>query len=699
MAASAFIKSSFTLPGLAALYGWSGWTAGGSVSVTGALVTDMNGDGLDDIALHFWQAPGQFGEVVTGPTPNRLVTYLAQPDGSFIDATASLFGTTQPVVLSGNSRKADLGDVNRDGRLDWLYVLSREDGRNSNDFDHMASTSAVVLSQAGGGYSVVPVGNPDWYHAGRIYESDGEMHVAAQGFSPGKSLIAEGSVTLELAETYEWRSDGSGFQLDGTIPARASTFLVLPPDVPGGPASSVFSIGSLAGGGFVPVLAQLGGDGQWTISDHAVPFPERQTVPFVWWNLNRGDTSLAMVDGIPIVSLVFAESSLLHPGPSFDAVVAVQAWGNAIPAPRSDGYYYEGDGDPFRKLLFYRIEDGELVEAGIRITGERIFENYNNFEARDLNSDGLVDIVTYPFLSPTQPRVYLNLGNLEFRLLEPSLLPAGPQWGGVDWPNGEAKFLDANGDGVLDLLYRPTNANIRWGVESFTNWELHIGTTNRFADFDTTSIILGDRRGGSLLATWGGNDFVSDLNAASGSTRIDGGAGRDTAVYSGVRAGYNVTHDSSSDGWTVKGLGGISDSLTRFERVTFADGSLALDLDGPAGSVVRTIGAVFGAATVRERPDYVGIGLDLLDSGMSEAALMELALQARFGSASNDEVVTLLYSNLVGSAPSGGELAHYVGMLEGGMSRADLGLLAAYTGLNAINIDLVGLQSQGVAYT
>ncbi len=68
-------------------------------------------------------------KTVTGAVPNRLVIFLAQADGKYRDATAELFGTAAPIVLTGASRKVDVGDLNGDGQVDWSTLrIVRMDG-------------------------------------------------------------------------------------------------------------------------------------------------------------------------------------------------------------------------------------------------------------------------------------------------------------------------------------------------------------------------------------------------------------------------------------------------------------------------------------------------------------------------------------------------------------------------------------------
>ncbi|HSW07969.1 hypothetical protein, partial [Aquabacterium sp.] len=143
-----------------------------------------------------------------------------------------------------------------------------------------------------------------------------------------------------------------------------------------------------------------------------------------------------------------------------------------------------------------------------------------------------------------------------------------------------------------------------------------------------------------------------------------------------------------------------SDALSEIERLAFSDVSLAFDMAGNGGLTARYLGAVFGPEAVANRV-YAGIGVHLLDTGLSPAELMQLALEARLGPGFSPEAeVGLLYRNLVGQAPSAADLAYWTGTLGSGQFTAvSLAQMAAGLDLNALNIDLTGLADSGLAYT
>lgn len=191
-----------------------------------------------------------------------------------------------------------------------------------------------------------------------------------------------------------------------------------------------------------------------------------------------------------------------------------------------------------------------------------------------------------------------------------------------------------------------------------------------------------------------GNAANNTITGGGGDDNINGGAGVDIAVYQGARAGHTLT---LADGKvTVSGGGDGTDTLTNVERLKFSDVNVALDLAGSAGQVAKLLGAVFGAAAVNNK-QYVGIGLSLLDTGTTYEQLAALAVGVT-GTTTPVGVVTLLWTNLFGSAPTADQAAPYVAMLNGSISVGGLTVLAADLELNTGHINLVGLATTGIEY-
>ena len=184
---------------------------------------------------------------------------------------------------------------------------------------------------------------------------------------------------------------------------------------------------------------------------------------------------------------------------------------------------------------------------------------------------------------------------------------------------------------------------------------------------------------------------------------INGQQGIDSVAFRGSHANYTV-NKVTNFGFTIitvkdKTSADGTDTLQSVERLQFLDKKIAFDLDGNAGQVSKILGAVFGTSSVTNK-SYVGIGLSYLDQGMSYTDLMQLAIDASLGGrGSNTDVVNLLYTNVVGSAPDAETLAYFKGLLDNGsFTQGSLGVLAADTSINITNINLVGLALTGVEF-
>lgn len=109
---------------------------------------------------------------------------------------------------------------------------------------------------------------------------------------------------------------------------------------------------------------------------------------------------------------------------------------------------------------------------------------------------------------------------------------------------------------------------------------------------------------------------------------------------------------------------------------------------------------MFGKAAIANR-DYVATGLRLLDVGMAGTDLAQFALDQRLGAgASNEAVVTLLYSNAMSATPGALELDYFTGLLQARQyTPTSLAIMVLRSPENSVNIDLMGLAWSGVEYT
>jgi hypothetical protein len=200
-----------------------------------------------------------------------------------------------------------------------------------------------------------------------------------------------------------------------------------------------------------------------------------------------------------------------------------------------------------------------------------------------------------------------------------------------------------------------------------------------------------------------GSEGDDSLQGFGGNDVLKGDGGTDTAHYRGALADYQLTR--ADGGWNVADRSGRdgTDHLDGVERLRFSDGAVALDVDGHAGTVARLIATLFGPSQV-DRTDLMGIGLALMDGGVSDAALSALAAASGIfedlaGSHANADFVRQVYRNVTGAEPDAAALQHYTGLLASGAeTQGSLALWASQTDLIAQRIDLVGLAGRGIAY-
>jgi len=212
-------------------------------------------------------------------------------------------------------------------------------------------------------------------------------------------------------------------------------------------------------------------------------------------------------------------------------------------------------------------------------------------------------------------------------------------------------------------------------------------------------------RGGDDIVTGGWGDdriYTGDGNdtliGGPGNDVLDGGRGIDTAAFSLSLDEYRI--ERKSDFYAVTNLvTGEQDTLKKIERFEFNDKKLAMDLDGNAGSIAKLLGAFLGAEGVRSS-EYVSIGLEALDSGVSFQDLIQLALDTVFGSRpSSNELVSTFYENLTGQTAPQSVSDTYANLIDSGsLTPLNFATQVAEHPLNAENIDLIGLATTGLEF-
>lgn len=605
---------------------------------------DFNGDGKLDFLIT--RAKGE-GAVAAG---FRLM--MGQGNGQWVDQTTAMFGGVVPTVTYTAS--VIVADFNGDGRSD-VYVPDFGFHGPSNTGGH----DQVWLSSAAGGLRVASV-----TATGRL----------AHGSTSG-DIDRDGDIDV-MVNNVDTPATGprSDLVLINTGGSFTDTQALLPPSLRTEDPARLSHTASL--------LADLNGDGAldlvlgtWPAATSARNFSPPSQVLF-----NNGSGSFAasamyQLPQSPVTpeAVIDIDAVDLNGDGLNDLVMAITRGGDG-----STGPYY---GTGYIQILMNR-GGGQFVDETAGRYAAQVANAPGSWwkyvRVTDFNKDGAPDLLLTgagmgAFLYNQAARVLLNDGTGRFS--EALTVP-------ISRGMGDATTLaDVNADGYADLV------TLQWA--SSTALSL-VALVNDYGPVQRTGTA-----GNDSLAGGTSNDTLSGLG---GNDSLDGGAGIDTAVFIGARAGYSVSRSGSTIATVTSSAEG-SDTLTNMERLKFSDMSVALDLTGNAGTTAKILGAVFGPEGLANR-QYVGIGLQLLDAGMSYAALMQAALAAKLGaSASNTAVVNLLYTNVIGSAPGAADLALYKGLLDSGaMTQASLGVLAADTTFNTTRINLTGLAGTGIEY-
>jgi len=419
-------------------------------------------------------------------------------------------------------------------------------------------------------------------------------------------------------------------------------------------------------------------------------------------------------------------------------------------------------GNSKSKSIVYWNDQGRFDNANCSLLPNGYFgarnEQILDIQTADLNGDGKKDLVLLstqnnPFYDGWSLQILSNHGN-EFvdittdsfsgfisSMGTPNRLPIVGQSPWIAF----VKLVDVNNDGTTDILFdsiqsysylRPESIPLMYLNDGFAHFtpifaDEVLDLNSSYRDFFSRASVFVGESGVSWLNyfSWrdsiyfrellptkplpkvstitgtvssdqiSGNELNNLLTGLAGNDTIFGGAGLDTVVFSGLRSQYSLSAQGA-DGFRVTDSVAArngTDTVSGVERLRFSDTSLALDLDGNAGKVAKILGTIFGPSSVSNKT-YVGIGLGLMDDGMSYEALAALAVSVT-GKSSSTDVCTLLWTNVIGSAPTTADIAPFKAMLDSGqMSIGGLAALAADTSFNTTNIDLVGLARTGLEY-
>ena len=255
-----------------------------------------------------------------------------------------------------------------------------------------------------------------------------------------------------------------------------------------------------------------------------------------------------------------------------------------------------------------------------------------------------------------------------------------------------AKFNVTKTNGVYTTVIDPSNLGANYAVgDIVTIAGASLGGSAANFDIVTVSSIAT----GGKISTFG---TVGTGQVGNGTNytviKVDGTTAVDTYSILGKSIDFTVTNDLTNKNITVTSLldPTASFKLADHERVVFSDKATAFDLTGNAGEVYALLKASFGG-TVNKT--YQGLGIALEDAGTTSLGISDLIVNStpfKALATDNTNFVNLVYTNVMGAAPTIAQALPFINALAAGTStQAQLLNTAAHLSTFQQTIGLIGV--------
>ena len=415
-------------------------------SIQNIIPIDFNSDGRLDLLLTLWCSPtsavssGQASEYF-GPTPSRLIVLLQMKNGDFVDGTFDVFGLSK-IEQGGVENNPVIHDLNKDGRLDIILGLGREDGRKGGDPQVTYKTDSLLLISEREKYIIRRFGIEAW----------------TLGVVPLDNAFGGiDFVTVNvLAPRETWRFERSLISLPALGWVTTDT-LFFKREVASGRSTQAFV--SAQGSDFVGVV-HWGLVGEEWVRKSQLGYQPKKHKFYYQDGATVSETLYVTLDGKDVSGLRFSASCELRRTSERqpEALFLLFGWEivGGYKGETVDTRPVGGDVKPFVKLISFTLgEDGELRQSESRVQNEFFdADDIKGLDCRDVNNDGFQDIIVYGVgRGQVAPIVYLNDRFGSFDRVSRDSFPPSP----AGWYEKELSYqlIDLNNDGIIDLIYFP----------------------------------------------------------------------------------------------------------------------------------------------------------------------------------------------------------------------------------------------------
>jgi hypothetical protein len=413
----------------------------GGTSASIALA-DMNGDGKKDIIQAYWCGYSQPGGYYNGPTPNTVIVYLSQPDGSYVIGNKTLFGS-DIVDIGGQGLSMVVADFNNDGKPDIGIGISKEDGR-FQDISTWEAPQTILVSNKSGSYTVqqfFPVAASGTVQAVPNDVGGFDFVYPTSPASPVAAFRWQNNNWVQIT-SYPSASVGMYF-LPSTSPNGGSTSLITNPNTSAGP--SALELKSCT-------------NGVWeSLSTYGFP---ASIVDAISWNGNLVKTNYSTVLGIKMLYATFeSECSIKLTPNSANPIILARMLGFPTP-PSWDGVSLldERGINGISFLVPFSMAGGVLKPIDTVVFDKPLLnQSFTNYQCIDINGDDYQDVVinlqgSNIYKTIGTPVFYINNKNGQLIQTTVADLPQPPQ-NENGWGDSNSAYEDINGDGIKDLLY------------------------------------------------------------------------------------------------------------------------------------------------------------------------------------------------------------------------------------------------------
>ena len=410
------------------------------------IILDLNKDGRKDILLTMWCDQPVVGVVDTGPVPSRILAFLQQADGTFINGTKDIFGS-ETASMSGASIHAVAYDFNGDGYDDVVIANNKEDGRLLPDnINNVQNT--YILSSESGRYTVGQFGTYQWGYDMFLMDNNfGKRDIVATPIGYGTGSDA-------------WRYDGRWTRLPSDYGwAKPNAVIFKRRAADQGSQIAITDIGIANTLGFA--LYTRTNTTEWSrVSDLIIG--TYLQVPYGVWNTETGFAALITNDGQDYVAAYIEQGCELKIRPNDESVAVMQFGAFKLPTKVWDGKpLVQGQNMTWQsQIIGFSVANGALTRLNIPIKNEITQFTSLHMTCGDVNGDGYDDIVVEQRATGgtnVSPFIYINDRNGGFALVDTIIFPSSSPLNN-DTSN---MFVDIDGDGISDLMY--------WAVDGVQN--------------------------------------------------------------------------------------------------------------------------------------------------------------------------------------------------------------------------------------